>query len=100
MSKHTPGPWKIIDKGDCVFVNTPTDGTYSGLISLPGNHSEQLRLAHLIVAVPDMLAALEVADKAMFPTDKDGIPLQEWDKRLCEAGTIIQNAIAKAEGRR
>ena len=59
----------------------------------------ELMNTNLIEAAPDMLSALEVADKAMFPTDKDGIPLEEWHKRLCEAGTIIQNAIAKAEGR-
>ena len=56
MSKRE---WRLIDNGECVFIDTPTDGTYSGLISLPGTHAEQLELGRPMVAALDMLEALQ-----------------------------------------
>ena len=101
--KHTPGPWKICWNGDSTaFDNEPfayaldvgpgrttsicrvrhgaCDDEYGGKDAIKAN-------ANLIAAAPDMLEAL----KNLENDDGKAMPPSAW--------ALVQNAIAKAEGR-
>lgn len=89
MRNHTPGPW-IEDAG--FIVGTFSDGEAHDICDprcAPVELSDEMDAnARLIVAAPDMLAALRLALESL-----DAIPVpQEWDTR-----SVIRAAIAKAE---
>ena len=49
-------------------------------------------------AASELLAALEIARDALYPSDRPGISMREWNQRMYKASTPIHNAIAKAKG--
>lgn len=89
---HTPGPWKKVSKGNGIFTIEQVDG--AGLIGTAGNNN-----ADLIIAAPDMLAALKelTEDMRAIKLYSGGRDIgkvsfaKAWNKSLV--------AIAKAEGR-
>lgn len=95
-AKHTPGPWSVQD-GDRVFGYS-TGKPYSHCLHEGiGYKTEREANARLIAAAPELLAALEGAEKALIkalphlPADSEAVYCGEW---LVE----IRAAIAKAKG--
>lgn len=85
MSKHTPGPWVIIN-----HQIGGADGKEVGNAFAPGRPAvEQEANARLIAAAPDLLEALE-SILLIKPT-----PAQTLNWELYEAA---QTAISKAKG--
>lgn len=103
MSKHTPGPWIVEYEGKQEWVIVAPDGDHTlgyhrwdGLASVYGSIDDKSNgivvgqaNASLIAAAPDMLNALEEAERAISSGLKD------TDAVL----GIIRSAIKKAEGR-
>ena len=107
MTKHTPGPWRLVHHGPQWSVcdtqgAAPNDGDhfiadlYRGL---PRDAETVEANARLIAAAPEMLAALRLAHEAINPADRvdGGISLQEWSGRLNAASAVISQTIRKAE---
>lgn len=60
MSKHTPGPWRVIETDDAVMIGPDQFMTATYIIKASGFESSERRAnAHLIAAAPEMLEALE-----------------------------------------
>lgn len=101
MSKHTPGPWRVADvsfaSGWDVVAPDSSDGAGPGETQ---TIADNLRLedARLIVAAPDMLAALNMVKAAMMraTTIKGAMTVKDI---IEECGDAITAAISKAEGR-
>jgi len=91
MSKHTPGPWEILEvtpddwqinsdlRDDCLVQMTPTIG-HEHL------SDEDKANARLIAAAPDMLAALEQVSRMWRVLRDEGML------------NMVEEAIAKAQG--
>jgi hypothetical protein len=108
MSKHTPGPWVASSRNSSV-VGWPVVGrngrsicnlTMPRAVSVTPAYEEESRAnAHLIEAAPDMLAALKSLrdDPITFAGDKrDHSILEDYRELILP---LINEAIAKAEGR-
>ena len=98
MSEHTPGPWHI-HNGSPTTVVGPTGGWIAQLWKWATGKKMAEANARLIAAAPDLLQALKIARDALYPNDKDGMSMREWNLRMIEASTPIHDAIAKAEGK-
>ncbi len=80
---HTPGPWEIDTQGDGIYGAQRT--VHAARICTLTHHSRMEANARLIAAAPEMLEALKVArDILNFKGERN---------------EIVDNAIAKAEGR-
>ena len=99
MSKHTPGPWEIIEDdygdehwfggfgGGQIQVNEWVNG---GCLDNPKEWAKLQAEARLIAASPDLYAVLkELQESAQYWSEYD-VPLGIVDR--------INQAIAKAEG--
>jgi hypothetical protein len=88
MSKHTPGPWDIIDQ----YIIAGDES----VICQWESYSDEAD-ARLIAAAPDLLAALhEISRCCDERASFDGDPAM---KRWCKATSeVARAAIAKAEG--
>jgi hypothetical protein len=98
--KHTPGPWRVGSWYDGRLPIVVADLADRSIIAeLTGAKRAHEANAHLIAAAPDLLEALEGAQKALrkalpfLPADSESIFCGEW---LDE----INAAIAKAKGER
>lgn len=70
MSKHTKGPWQLIDASRG-WVITANDGLYDiALVRDIGNEDNQAN-ANVLVAAPDLLEALVYARRFLRPIDHD-----------------------------
>lgn len=80
MSKHTPGPWEVIEVDEFFSI-----AGGDGWVATMDNHDENANRANapLIAAAPDLLAALDVA--LSFISDR-------------AAKRVIVAAMAKARG--
>ena len=89
MSKHTPGPWRSGKWGASIIASTPVQGGINGsdAVESYGGHliAESISECNmaLIIAAPDLLAALQNLEN-----DDGKIPEHAW--------ALIQSAIAKA----
>ena len=89
MNKHTPGPWRSGKWGASIIANTPIQGGINGsdAVESYGGHliAESISECNmaLIIAAPDLLAALQNLEN-----DDGKIPEHAW--------ALIQSAIAKA----
>jgi hypothetical protein len=93
MSKHTPGPWKVVDGHYPSFKNVTGPSFTISVVMWATDLTEadyQKRNAdlHLIAAAPELLAALQLAVRQ---NGHDMLMTGE-ELRKCEA------AIAKAKG--
>lgn len=93
--KHTPGPWRIGDKGMTVFgplTDQPSPIAIANLIppTPRAGIEEREANAHLIAAAPDLLAASEQAAALLKELAHDGAENPELE--------ILRKAIAKAKG--
>ena len=91
MSNHTPGPWRV-DRGsmlDGVNVITPRNEwiCYLGMASRPDVVAD----ASLIAAAPELLEALEEADRSLEQA-------AQLNPAVMAAHAAIRAAIAKARG--
>jgi len=90
-SAHTPGPW------GCAYTSnyahdyriTREDKTPLLLTVIANDHSEQRANARLIAAAPDLLAALQLCERALEERDAEA---EEYAAKAARA------AIAKATG--
>ena len=91
MTKHTPGPWKVVLTGAAQQASIAVVGNgkiiYEFPMSIIDEQPEHLANAYLNAAGPAMLAALEEAVSEMRDWHPDHPSMVQ-----------IQNAIAKAEG--
>jgi hypothetical protein len=112
MSKHTPGPWQVMNDYDGATIvvanvdgETFSDGTstfsYDFVCDTYGDGDDDSRSkavaianARLIAAAPDMLAALKAMDAALC----DGFGTQAARMAGRKALIAVRAAIAKAEG--
>ena len=103
---HTPGPWRLDDPevgprdafipiGGCGCCGSPWIESID-----PCGDGEELANALLIVAAPDLLAALrDVREELYEIRDADSVPVgTEIYLRAMQALETIDAAIAKAEG--
>jgi hypothetical protein len=113
MSKHTPGPWKVIQAGDP--FNVPRIIAERGGVAVvcvnrymgeKGPSAEESANARLIAAAPDLLAALKIAYFELNAIHaRDGVPYTSdgWKSGVDQAyfSSVVEQAraaIAKAEG--
>lgn len=92
VSRHTPGPWKLCNRGDytdyegeSAVITGNGDSVRIAVVHHAGTAEDQAN-ANLIAAAPDLLAAL---NKMLQITNRDHV---FWYG--------ARNAIAKAEGRK
>jgi hypothetical protein len=102
VTKHTPGPWSVIN-GNLIRVSprnnaSPICGVH--LRGVDGDEAKRrevaLANAHLIAAAPDLLGALKAISDGL--RDTESTPGQ-WMTRITkpQAYEIARAAIAKAE---
>jgi hypothetical protein len=91
MSKHTPGPWKIVHHANGLGEATQIDGANRGSVAdvYGATDGVQTANAHLIAAAPDMLEALE-ALMSDSSTLAGNIQIESWE--------LATAAIKKARG--
>ncbi|MNO35951.1 hypothetical protein D3C76_260090 [compost metagenome] len=88
MSKHTPGPWKVLREHDW------HTGTKFGIVGVvPSNHTITEANASLIAAAPDLLEALEWAMDRVGYHQRTGT-----NGSYCDQVDKARAAIAKAKG--
>lgn len=94
-TKHTPGPWTAL-QASITTVGVPGRGAVAQIRETPCARGLYLTSeiamanAHLIAAAPDLLAALELAQRIIFQTCAVKASSPEYG--------IICAAIAKAKG--
>jgi len=69
MTKHTPGPWKIIRLDNEVYINPDREsGEYALIARINGTHrrDSQEANARLIAAAPELLEALKECHTRIF----------------------------------
>ena len=95
MTKHTAGPWRVVNDASVVArIDRPGEDRESLVVRLDSSSTantktQNIANARLIAAAPEMLEAL----KALLPyVEKYDQPGERW-ARLC-----IEQVIAKAEG--
>ena len=112
MATHTPGPWKVTEEyvpstGPHVYVEAEPDSfgsavTIAEVIEDPFKNTQPAN-ARLIAAAPELLAALQTAQRTIRTWHGMGMGAHEaqaW--ALYQASPEMQQitaAIAKAEGR-
>ena len=113
MTKHTPGPWRVVRDGagalsiasDSVQPDPVTQARYLFVARVERTRSgnplwrqdeESEPNAALIAAAPDLLAALEMAVATIERIAPKHGPFSSVDGTL----SVASAAIAKAEGRR
>jgi hypothetical protein len=101
MSKHTPGPWDVVEWGSRWGVEATIEG-YSVVVfgtddddaGVNGRDDDEMRAnTRLIAAAPELLAALRDLQNIA-----SGVPAIERNPRFAEARRAALAAIAKAEG--
>jgi len=83
-TKHTPGPWKVIDGNEVYSGVTPIAQSWATV-------DEQEANARLIAAAPELLSALKALKEQLESEEADG------HNRTVHL-IVIDSAIAKAEG--
>lgn len=103
MSKHTPGPWKIIDH-DEEYITVTDEEQNVGICIIEEDASESRQAmianAHVIAAGPEMIEALKVAESALNAAARDAHVRGDFTAQtnlLISAGKC-SDAIAKARG--
>lgn len=97
MSKHTPGEWKIEAiyigfQRDVSFYNIMAGKTNLGSIKDEAN-------ARLIASAPELLEALKEAQKVLLICKPIMSHYLEPQEAYNKVAVIIEQAIAKAEGK-
>lgn len=72
-NKHTPTPWKFFNEGNGYLIiddNSDIIGSVRAISNF-GDYSESKANAHLLAAAPELLTALETADKTLAKCDQD-----------------------------
>lgn len=91
MSKHTPGPWRIVNSPRSSSLEVYAGDTAICELWRRADRAAEHATAKLIAAAPDLLAAL----KALMPIlDNDGPLVAAY----ADIGPLVRAAIAKAEG--
>ena len=97
MSKHTPGPWKVVKDGDGFYIKQLNDGgdirAIAEIRKYPPGGGTAEGNAQLIAAVTEMLHALEMVRDADEDCKRDGLQTMPHPARV-----TIDRAIAKAIG--
>ena len=99
MSKHTPGPWRVVNTNSGLFIAGAEPGYFAEVFS--GNKTTRLHVpeqhanAHLIAAAPDGLHAAGVAYLALLnlPQTARALP------HVQHAMATLRDCIAKATNR-
>jgi len=93
MSKHTPGPWKEAMWGGRVAIihDRTDDGTFNVVLAC-NDRMPTLADVRLIVAAPDLLAALKALSAGLHDEIDMKANIKAAEVRAARA------AIAKAEG--
>lgn len=95
MSKHTPGPWAVVEYGNWdapTFAVHSSKGMRVCFMATPGSHGDPEMIeadAHLIAAAPELLA---IGKKLLDKFDSATKSVTQWD------ADELRDAIAKAEG--
>lgn len=107
MTKHTPGPWKILKVADSLGiipakrppgVKRSSDVEDIASVDLANEQHDGQANARLIAAAPDLLAVCEAALRHLQPEVEDEV----YEEREGRASTLhdqLLTAIAKAKGR-
>ena len=99
MSKHTPGPWEVLDDECCTSVVIEY-GDICDIVQDDRPEAENLANARLIAAATEMLEALEMAqfiiDLGKCTESQDAICLCfcNYDKMV----DMVEGALKKARG--
>jgi len=89
--KHTPGPWIVSLWENEIFVRALDDENECADICTMTDDEEDMQAnARLIAAAPELLEALQLADRVLRDRDLDEYLAGEYQ--------IIEDAIAKAQG--
>lgn len=98
MSKYTPGPWVLENRGCKYIVSKPGDGYITrDVCRLDGSTMSafaQEANARLIAAAPELLEAL----RGLLALDKEHHQRGHDDEDICQEVQAARAAIAKAEG--
>jgi hypothetical protein len=94
-TKHTPGPWSILDERRG-FIVTACDDCYDVATVRNIGNRDNAANARLIAAAPDMLAALQTIKQL----NDDAAPFggEIYRDRVDRAWDAVRAAIAKATG--
>ena len=97
MSKHTPGPWRLIKSGSSINIYSDTDTNTARICTeaynAPESKEEQIANARLVAAAPEMFAVLH---RLIFVFDKrKNFAYENFEDTV----NMAREAIAKAEGK-
>lgn len=101
---HSPLPWRV--NVDDFHRSTPlvdVVGADDFIVAEFSRATHALNLAnaqlivHRVQAHDALVAALQAADVAINPVDREGISLHEWNSRLRVATSTIRAALALAQ---
>ena len=105
MSKHTPGPWKlVIDKIDARVMSWPNKKDIHVTLSwfdLPCEETDketEIANARLISAAPDLLWACKAIEEVDQLVPKSNKELLVKQASMRAAIVLVKKAIKKAEG--
>lgn len=94
-SKHTPGPWTVMEFPDEKFVEIRAHQGYAIVGHVFLNNGARDATARLIAAAPELLEALEgIANHY----DMDGYGEKAWKDLALEMADLARAAIAEATG--
>lgn len=99
-TKHTPGPWTVIDKPG-YYQTIRTDNHVIADVRMIGGYPYNSGDAALIAAAPELLEALELAEQhlaAMHQITSETYGPETLSQKYTESLDIIRTAIAKAKG--
>lgn len=102
-SKHTPGPWELAEKFNCVEVRA-VDGPYIANCNQSAAIDWRIKEANarLIAAAPEMFEALDTIgglSRALRQGGPDPMDLQGLSDALEEAVDLANSLVAQIEGR-
>lgn len=89
MKPYTPGPWKVVVKGENYFGINSADGNICILAAEARKEIDKKANARLIAAAPELLEALQAAEAELENSVAAGSEIV----LLC-----VRSAIAKATG--
>ena len=89
MSLHTPGPWLCLDGK--IISHTQTTGAPIARVFKRASPHVTAANAHLVLAAPDLLAALNAALDDVDAAQAEGYEFPAW-------AAAAQAAVAKANG--
>ncbi len=96
MSDHTPGPWVAVARTNAyIDIEAPSQHGYSARNVASTSLTNHVANARLIAAAPDLLEALQSAERAM--SNRDFALMTLCGDRSVRM--MIRAAIEKAEGR-